>query len=232
MHPLGTAGWRISPAQLWAISMVKSRICSDWSPVLHHFPQSGALSQVPSSVAVWIEPGCFVCITPAFPAITGHTVTSFCWTDEGRLVALAARWTCCSLYAEILLCFFSFLLHLFTTSLFCIWSWKQGKPSLAKPNGSSRKEMLEFCNTSHKKNCKLKFLHSPLHLSFSDFTASVKVEQRPVGFAFRGLALEQISACLVGFRKPTEWLVGICKVFEWLPQMFMLIKDWKLFSAL
>lgn len=165
MHPLGTAGWRISPAQLWAISMVKSRICSDWSPVLHHFPQSGALSQVPSSVAVWIEPGCFVCITPAFPAITGHTLASFCWAAEGRLVALAARWTCCSLYAEILLCFFSFLLHLFTTSLFCIWSWKQGKPSLAKPNGSSRKEMLEFCNTSHKKKLQVEVFA----LSFASF---------------------------------------------------------------
>lgn len=68
----------------------------------------------------------------------------------------------------------------------------------------AEKKCWNFVTHHIKKNCKLKFLHSPLHLSFSDFTASVKVEQRPVGFAFRGLALEQISACLVGFRKPTE----------------------------
>lgn len=172
MHPLGTAGWRILSAQLWAISLVKSWICSDWSPFLLHFHQTGALWQVSSSMAVWIDPGCFVCAMPAFPEIAGHTVASFCWTDEGQLVALAARWTCCSLYAEILPCSFSFLLYLlFLCSVFGLGS--KVKPAQAKLNGWSRKEMLEFCSTSHKQVVSWGFC-TPLHLSYFRFYCKCK----------------------------------------------------------
>lgn len=45
----------------------------------------------------------------AFQAIADHTAASFCWTDAGQFVALAARWTRCSSHADILIFSFSIL---------------------------------------------------------------------------------------------------------------------------
>lgn len=114
--------------------------------------------------------------------------------QPGGLAAVSMLKFCCVSFL------FCYVYLLFPHSVFGLGS--KVKPSQAKLNGWSRKEMLGFCSTSHKEVVSWGFC-APLHLSISDFIASVEVEQRPTGFAFWGPGFE-IDECMVGWLQGTN----------------------------